>query len=124
MTDIITLQQIKTITGISRNQISEAMGYNPNAVARWENDPGMVPMDAIDAYQQFIEDFKYASDCLDDDGLTWDEMMPIRIMAMKLGVSPHLANFMLNRRKRYAWDFGSMGLWVTEADLVACRRPM
>ena len=122
--DTLTLQQIKAVTGISRNQISEVMGYNPNAVARWETDPSLVPADAKDNYDQFLDDFKYATDCLDDDELTWDDVMPIRIMAMKLGVSPHTANVMLNRRKRYAWDFGTLGLWVTEEDLTACRRPM
>lgn len=120
----VTLAHIKRITGISRNQLAEAFGYSPGVVAKWEDDPTQIPADARGAFDDLLDDFLAASDALDDDNLTWDEVMPARIVAMKLGVSAHTFTAMMARRNRELWHFGSLGSWATAADLAACQRPV
>jgi hypothetical protein len=118
----VTLAHVKRITGISRNQLSEIFGYSPSVILRWETDPATIPADARETFDEFLDDFLAASDALDEDGLTWDDVAPARIIAMKLGVSVHTFESMMKRRKRELWDFGTLGLWATDEDLAACRR--
>ena len=118
----VTLAHVKRITGISRNQLSEIFGYSPTAILRWETDSETIPIDAQQQFNDLLDDFLAASDALDEDGLTWDDVTPARIVAMKLGVSAHTFESMMKRRKRELWDFGTLGLWATDEDLAACRR--
>jgi len=118
----VTLTHIKRVTGISRNQLSEVFGYSPNVIAKWEVDSSTLPDDANITIEEIKGDFLAATDALDEASLTWDEVMPARIAAMKLGVSAHTFTSMMRRRRRDLWDFGCLGLWATDDDLAACRQ--
>lgn len=117
----VTLAHIKRITGISRNQLAEIFGYSPTVVAKWEAAPATIPADTRSTFDELLDDFLAASDALDEDNLTWDDMYPARIIAMKLGVSYATFVALMHRRNRELWDFGTMGLWGTQEDLDACK---
>ena len=120
----ITLSHVKRITGISRNQLSEVFGYSPAVVARWEANPTTIPEDARPTFDELLDDFLAASDALDEANLTWDDMFPARIIAMKLGVSYATFTALMHRNRRTLWDFGIMGDWGTQEDLDACQQPL
>lgn len=116
------LTYIRNVTGLSRNHLADIFGYTPNSVARWENEHKL-PIDAMGTYDQLYSDFNKASHQLDELALMWDEVIPVRQAAMKLGISPHTMQSMLARKRIAPFDFGLLGNFITVTDLAECRRP-
>lgn len=121
MEPAITLTHIKRVTGISRNHLAEILAYSPNVVAKWEEDPARIPEHVRPLVGELLADFIEATDLLDETGTSWDEVMPARIGAMKLGVSMATFQELMRRRRRDFWSFGTMGLWCEPEDIEACR---
>lgn len=115
-----TLNEIKTVTGISRNQLAEIFEVQPAQVAHWEVDPSTIPVGPL---ASLVEDFEEATEWLDHNFLTWDDVLSYRTASMRLGVSQYMLSIMLARRNIEPTDFGCLGLWITQQELKACQRP-
>lgn len=113
------LNHIKTMTGIGMDQLAGIFEASPAQMTHWMVDPSTIPVGHLSNLE---EDFEEASMLLDAQNLTWDQAVSYRDAARKLGVSPYSLSFMLSRRDISPMDFGVLGLWITQADLSACRR--
>lgn len=118
-----SLTHIKNITGISRNHLAEIFGWSVNSVARWEVEPSTIPGDAAALWLQLQTDFELATAWIDETGYTWDQMIPARMAAMKLGISPHTLKSLLGRKRIQPIDFGLLGEFLTTDDLRQCKKP-
>lgn len=114
------LNQIKLVTGVSRNQLAEIFEVSPQQMAHWEVDQSTIPVGPLTS---LVEDFDEASMCLDDHGLTWDQVVSYRDASMRLGVGVRTLSLMLARRDIEPIDFGCLGLWITTEELKACQKP-
>lgn len=113
------LLSIKRITGVSRNQLSEALHVPVARVAQWEEEPSKIPQEAWDNLQG---SFEGATLVLDGLEFTWDQVIPLRNAAMQLGLSPRVFAMKMARLDRPTLHFGALGDWVTVWDVAACRR--
>lgn len=117
------LGEMRRMIGMSRNHLSWIVGVSPQLVARWETgDTGGLTEDAIDTIENLRLDFDAATSWLDEQDLTWDNVVTFRTAAMKFGVSTPTLQSLLRRADIEPIDFGLLGRWVTHEDLVACRK--
>jgi hypothetical protein len=114
------LNEIKMITGLSRNHLAEIFEVQPAQVAHWEVDPSTIPVGLL---AELVQDFEEATQFLDREQLTWDQVVSYRRATMRLGVSNYMLSIMLARRDIEPLDFGCLGLWITEQELKACQKP-
>lgn len=114
------LNHIKLMTGISMEHLAEIFEASPAQMTHWMIDPSTI---SVGHLSNLEADFEDASMLLDAQNLTWDQAVSYRDAARKLSVSPYSLSFMLARRDISPMDFGCLGLWITQQDLVACRRP-
>lgn len=118
-----TLVHIKNLTGLSRNRLADILEYGVNAVAKWEQHPESIPDKVKPAIAELVEDFQAATNWLDDEGLTWDQVIPAGTAAMKLGISHHTLRSLAARKRIAFIDLGLLGPYLTVSDLAECRRP-
>lgn len=109
--------------GMSRNHLAWILDATPQTVTRWEdgNARGMNP-DQVDAIENMKLDYDTATAWLDENNLTWDDVIPLRLAAMKLGISINTLHSLLKRKNMEPIELGLLGRWITHEDTQACRR--
>lgn len=117
------LGAMRRLIGMSRNHLAWILNASPQMVTRWEEGEtrGLDP-DAIDALENLKLDFDAATAWLDEQGISWDDMITFRQAGVKLGVSVGTLHSLVKRKKIDPIDLGLLGLWLTHEDLIKCRR--
>lgn len=117
------LGDMRRTIGMSRNHLSWILDATPQTVTRWENGEarGMSP-DQIDAVENMRLDYDSATTQLDEQGLTWDDVVPLRLAAMNMGLSINTLHSLMKRKEIKPLELGLLGLWITHEDMAACRR--
>lgn len=70
---------------------------------------------------EVVEQVHYATDRIESLELTWDQVHTMRWVRHKLGVTQATLEVLLKQRNIEPLDFGSLGPWLTDQDVAACR---
>lgn len=122
--DLSQLGDMRRLIGMSRNHMAWILNITPHTLVKWEEGTSAPrPDDEANAtLEEIYRDFEAAGEWLDTEGHTWDHVIPFRIAAMKLGISTGTLHALMRRKKIHPLNFGLLGLWVSNEDLIACRK--
>jgi DNA-binding XRE family transcriptional regulator len=112
----------KTI-GMSRNHLCWIIGVSPQLVQKWEEGyHGGTDPEILDTFENLRLDLDSATAWLEDEGLSWDQILTFRASAAKLGISTGTLQSLCSRKGIDPIDFGLLGRWLTHDDLAQCRK--
>lgn len=120
------IKQMREATGISRSHVAKMLGCPNDSVTRWERgwrdgENHWLSMHAAKRIVLLHQHYVEASEWLAEEGLSWDDMVPLHLAAMKLGCSVGMLEHMIIRRRLEPIDLGMMGKWLTVQEVELCR---
>jgi hypothetical protein len=123
------LAEMREATGISRNHLAGLLKSHGNHVRKWESGsafddggPKWIHHKSALRIADLHDAYLAADEWLATEGLTWDQLLPIRVAASLLGIATATLRLRMIAKQLEPIDFGSLGEWVVRDEAALCRR--
>lgn len=117
------LAEMRKQTGVSLNTMAGWLGSNSHHVGRWERgDVQWVQVRSARRVADLCDVHREANEWLQDNDLTWEEIMPLRVAAANLGIAVSTLRGRLAKVDAEPIDFAMMGEWIEKTVVAKCRR--
>lgn len=117
------LATLREVTGISRNHLAGLLGSHGHHVRKWESgDVHWVQYVSAKRIADLWDDYREADEWLVAEGLSWNQLTPLRQAATGLGISAPSLRLRMQDRGFEIIDFGLLGEWTANDEVAQCRR--